>query len=155
MMGRIISINISQRKGVAKIPVTEAELKPEYGLVGDIHAAPGPRQISLLAWESIEKQNRCLYKCPKFGSGTELLKPGDFAENLTTKGLELTELEIGDRLIIGQDIELEVTSIGKECHRYCAVYYRTGDCIMPKEGIFCRVLKGGRIKLGDEIKVEK
>ena len=182
MEAKIKSINISSRKGTAKTSVPEAQLKPDHGLIGDAHAAPGIRQVSLLAWESIRKQNEYFKalrqeqeqlsgvnkasgdkKDCKFASGAIELKPGDFGENLTTQGIDLVNLKIGtglriipsgnteSRRSINEDIELEVTKIGKECHRYCAIYYKTGDCIMPREGIFCKVIKGGRIKAGDII----
>jgi MOSC domain-containing protein YiiM len=117
-------------------------LKAEYGIEGDAHASSEwHRQVSLLAFESIEKMRNM---------GLDV-KPGDFAENITTIGIELTSLPLGTHLTIGDDIEVEVSQIGKECHTRCAIYYQAGDCVMPKEGIFVRVIKGGRVKEGDEI----
>ncbi|MBU1523201.1 MAG: MOSC domain-containing protein [Candidatus Omnitrophica bacterium] len=151
MKGKVFSINISKTKGVAKIPVSEAFLIKDFGFQGDIHAAPGGRQVSLLALESIKCQN----ECPKVKKTGEALNPGDFAENITTEGLNLTQLEIGDKLNIGTQVILEISKIGKECHKYCAIYYKLGDCIMPREGIFARVLKGGEVTVGDDIGVIK
>ncbi|HET6515180.1 MAG TPA: MOSC domain-containing protein [Thermodesulfovibrionales bacterium] len=141
-MGKIVSLNISDRKGVRKRPVRDVLLKAEYGIEGDAHASSEwHRQVSLLAFESIEKMRNM---------GLDV-KPGDFAENITTIGIELTSLPLGTHLTIGDDIEVEVSQIGKECHTRCAIYYQAGDCVMPKEGIFVRVIKGGRVKEGDEI----
>ncbi len=145
MAGRIISINISDRKGVRKKPVKEILLKTEYGMEGDAHASSEwHRQVSLLALESIKKMQ---------DMGLNV-KPGDFAENITTEGIDLVSLPVGTRMTIGKDIELEVSQIGKECHNRCAIYYQAGDCVMPKEGIFVRVLRGGKIKEGDVITVD-
>jgi MOSC domain-containing protein YiiM len=149
-MKKIVSINISKGKGVAKKPVEAGVLEEGCGLVGDAHSGPGDRQVSLLALESIHKQNMKL-KTRKIVE----LKPGDFAENITTDGIDLVNLKIGTRLMINNRVELEITKIGKECHRYCSIYYKTGDCIMPREGVFARVLKGGSIKIEDKIKVVK
>lgn len=146
MQGRIYSINISKSKGTAKVPVKKAKLVENLGMENDAHAQEGVRQVSLLALESIKKQNQC----PKIKK-TKPLKPGDFAENITTEGLKLSGLNIGDRLVVGKNIVLEISKIGKECHRYCQVYYKTGDCIMPREGIFAKVIKGGEIKTGDMV----
>lgn len=144
MTGRIASINISDRKGVRKKPVKEIMLRTEFGMEGDAHASSEwHRQVSLLALESIKKMQ---------DMGLDV-KPGDFAENITTEGIDLLSLPIGTRLAVGKDIELEVSQIGKECHTRCAIYYQAGDCVMPKEGIFVRVIKGGNIKEGDIISV--
>lgn len=144
MQGKIVSINISDRKGVRKRPVEEVILKAEYGIEGDAHASSEwHRQISLLAIESIRKMQTL---------GLDV-KPGDFAENITTEGIDLLSLPIGTHMTIGKEIEVEVSQIGKECHTRCAIYYQAGDCVMPKEGIFVRVLKGGKIRIGDEIVV--
>lgn len=139
----VVSINISERKTVRKKPVEVCKLLEEHGLEKDAHAGDWHRQVSLLALESIEKMREM---------GLEV-KPGDFAENITTQGIELVILPIGTRVTIGDKILLEVTQIGKVCHTKCAIYYQAGDCIMPKEGIFARVLKGGEVKVGDKIKV--
>lgn len=144
MQGRVVSINISDKKGIRKRPVEEVLLKAEYGIEGDAHASSEwHRQVSLLAIESIRKmQNLGLN-----------VKPGDFAENLTTEGIDLLSLPVGTRMTIGEGIEVEVSQIGKECHSRCAIYYQAGDCVMPKEGIFVKVLKGGRVRKGDRIVV--
>jgi len=130
----IVSINISERKGVQKHPVAEVTLIPDHGMEGDAHAAAWHRQVSLLAEEDIDTmQNR----------GIEL-NPGDFAENITTRGIDLSALPVGTRIFLGE-AELEVTQIGKECHHGCAIYQAVGDCVMPRKGIFARVIKGGHI----------
>ena len=139
--GKIIAISIAKEKGVKKNNVREAELKEGFGIVGDAHGGSWHRQVSLLAEESIEKMRA---KGLKVG-------PGDFAENITTKGINLIDLWLGAKLTIGKDAVLEVTQFGKECHTRCTIYYQAGDCIMPKEGVFAKVLKGGLIKPGDEI----
>jgi MOSC domain-containing protein YiiM len=141
--GRVVSINTSDKKGMRKKPVRTAEIVTEYGIKGDAHASSTwHRQISLLALESIKKmQDRGLK-----------VNPGDFAENITTEGIDLIALPIGTQMKIG-DVEAEVSQIGKECHTRCAIYYLAGDCVMPKEGIFVKVLKGGKIEVGDEISV--
>ena len=146
-MGRIHSINTSDKKGVQKKRVDTAMLLEGLGVEGDAHAAPGDRQVSLLAVESINRQKECAkIKSPGFS-----LNPGDFAENITTEGIDLTKLSIGDTLKTGEEVILKITKIGKECHRYCAIYYKTGDCIMPREGIFAEVVAGGEIRVGDKI----
>lgn len=144
MIGEIISINISQQKGTKKMPVEEVMVREDYGIEGDAHANKWHRQVSLLSVESINKMRE--------EKGLEL-SPGDFGENLTVKGVILTELPIGTLLQIGKTVVLETTQIGKECHDRCNIYYQSGDCIMPKEGIFARVIKGGNIKKGDKIGV--
>ena len=144
MAGKLASLNISDKKGVRKKPVTEAALKTEYGIEGDAHASSAwHRQVSLLAVESIQKMR---------DKGLDV-KPGDFAENMTTEGIDLLSLPVGTQLTIGNGVKVEVTQIGKECHARCAIYYQAGDCVMPKEGIFVRVIKGGKIKEGDIISV--
>jgi MOSC domain-containing protein YiiM len=143
-MATIIAVCKSEEKGTTKRNVVEGILKEDCGLEGDAHADCGShRQLSLLAIESIDKM-RAL--------GIDV-GPGDFAENLTTEGLELASLPVGTELVVGQDILLEVTQIGKECHRGCAILRQTGKCIMPKEGIFARVLRGGVVRMGDKIRV--
>jgi MOSC domain-containing protein YiiM len=144
MSGRIVSINISDRKGVRKRPVEEAVIREGYGIESDAHASEEwHRQISLLAIESIKRMQ---------GMGLKV-GPGDFAENITTEGIDLLSLPIGSRIRIGEDIELEVSQIGKTCHSRCAIYQQAGDCVMPREGIFVRVIKGGIVKRGDRIEV--
>lgn len=145
MSPKVISINISEKKGVRKKPVYEAVIKQNYGIEGDAHASETwHRQVSLLALESIQKMQAL---------GLDV-GPGDFAENITTEGLDLPALPVGTRMIVGDDIELEVSQIGKECHTRCAIYHQAGDCVMPSEGIFVKVIKGGKIKKGDTIKIE-
>lgn len=149
--GRIFSINSSKHKGTPKIPVKTALLIEGHGLNKDAHAGDGIRQVSLLSIESIKKQKEC-DKVKKTGAS---LKAGDFAENITTEGIDLAGLKIGDTLKIGTEAVLEISKIGKECHKYCAIYYKIGDCIMPREGIFAKVSKGGQIAVGNDIEVIK
>ncbi|MFH2138544.1 MAG: MOSC domain-containing protein [Candidatus Omnitrophota bacterium] len=148
MRGKIYSLNISKAKGTPKVPVEKVNLIEDFGVEADAHGGPGIRQVSLLAIESINKQQGC----SKVKENV-VLKAGDFAENITTQGLALAELAIGDKFNIGSGAVLELSKIGKECHKYCAIYYKTGDCIMPREGIFAKVVKGGAIAVGDEIEV--
>jgi MOSC domain-containing protein YiiM len=144
MPASVISVNISDKKGVRKQPVEEVTLLTNYGIEGDAHASSEwHRQVSLLAMESISKMQYM---------GLDVV-PGDFAENITTEGINLLKLTVGTKFTIGNDVEVEVTQIGKECHTKCAIYYQAGDCVMPKEGIFVKVLKGGKIKKGDIISV--
>ncbi|MDO4535257.1 MAG: MOSC domain-containing protein [Clostridium perfringens] len=143
MVGKVISINISETKGVVKNPIESGEFKENHGLVGDAHSGNWHRQVSLLAMESIDKMNE---------AGAKGLTPGKFAENLTTEGLVLYELPVGTKVQIGETLH-EVTQIGKECHKGCAIKQLVGDCVMPREGIFTKVLKGGIIKVGDKITV--
>ena len=147
--GRIHSINCSKKKHTIKKAVNEAMLIEDFGLEGDVHGGPGIRQVSLLAVESIRKQK----ECSKVEGKEESLQPGDFGENITTEGLDLIQLKIGDQFKIGGEIILRLSKIGKECHQHCTIYYRTGDCIMPREGIFVEVIRGGRIAVGDNIEV--
>ena len=143
MKAKVVSINISDKKGMRKKPVKEAEIITDHGIKGDAHASnTWHRQISLLALESIKKMQDLGLK----------VKPGDFAENITTEGIDLVTLPIGTQMKIG-DVEAEVSQIGKECHTRCAIYYLAGDCVMPKEGIFIKVIKGGKIRVGDKIVV--
>ncbi len=143
-MASIIAVCTSTKKGTKKKDIKEGLIKEDYGLVGDAHAgSDGHRQVSLLALASIDKIRRL---------GAEV-GPGDFAENLTTEGLELFSLPIGTQLNVGQDVILEMTQIGKECHDRCAIFKLVGTCVMPTEGVFTRVLKGGTVKAGDELKV--
>jgi MOSC domain-containing protein YiiM len=143
MTAKVVSINISSKKGIRKKPVKEAEIITDHGIKDDAHASgTWHRQISLLALESIKKMQDLGLK----------VKPGDFAENITTEGIDLIKLPVGTRMKIG-DVEAEVSQIGKECHTRCAIYYQAGDCVMPKEGIFVKVLKGGKVRVGDPIEV--
>ncbi|MDP2982338.1 MAG: MOSC domain-containing protein [Candidatus Latescibacter sp.] len=146
--GVVFSLNSSKTKGTSKTPIPKALLIEGMGLAGDAHAAGGLRQVSLLSIESIRKQQECA-RIKKQAA----LKAGDFAENITTEGVRLADLKIGDRLKVGGEALLEISQIGKECHTYCAIYRKTGDCIMPREGIFARIIKGGEVGTGDEIKV--
>ncbi len=139
--GKIRAISISAKKGMKKTNVPEAEVKVDFGIVGDAHGGDWHRQISLLAIESIDKM---------IVAGAKV-SPGDFAENITTEGIELPKLPIGTMLKIGSGIELEVTQIGKECHSRCEIFEQVGDCIMPREGIFAKVIKGGTITIGNII----
>ncbi len=144
MSGKVISINVSERKGVRKKPVEEVNILTEYGIEGDAHASGDwHRQVSLLALESIKKMQD---KGLKVG-------PGDFAENITTEGVDLMNLPVGTKLRLGGDIDAEVTQIGKLCHNRCAIYHQAGDCVMPREGIFIRVLSGGKLRTGDPVEV--
>jgi MOSC domain-containing protein YiiM len=141
MRGTVVAVCTSDRKGIRKRNVGEARLKADWGIEGDAHAANWHRQVSLLAMESIDKMRQ---KGLNVG-------PGSFAENLTTQGIDLLALPIGSHVRVGRETELEITQHGKLCHERCAIYYAAGDCVMPREGIFARVLKGGRVKVGDAI----
>lgn len=139
-MAQVVAVCISENKGERKKPVELVELRENHGIVGDAHAGDWHRQVSLLAQESIDKMR---------AMGLDV-SAGDFAENITTSGINLVALPIGARLQVGQTL-LEVTQIGKECHTRCAIYYQAGDCVMPKEGIFARVITGGMVKPEDKI----
>ena len=143
-MARIIAVCKSEKKGTKKKDVGEGLLKTNFGLVGDAHAdCCTHRQVSLLAMESIDKM-RAL--------GLDV-NPGDFAENLTTEEIDLISFPVGTRIAVGKQIVLEITQIGKECHAGCAIYRQVGKCIMPEEGVFARVIQGGPVRAGDQIKV--
>jgi len=144
-MAKVLAVNISEKKGVPKEPVEKGYFEINHGLVGDGHAGNWHRQVSLLGQESIDKIN---------DGGKNGLCVGKFAENLTTEGVVLYELPIGTKMKIGET-EMEVTQIGKECHLGCAIRELVGDCVMPREGIFTKVLKPGWIKPGDEIEIIK
>lgn len=141
-MGKVISLNISTTKGVKKTPVDRVVIRVDHGIEGDAHAGNWHRQISLLANESISNMRN---KLPE-------LKSGDFAENITTQGIDLTFLKVGNKLEIGNTLH-EVTQIGKECHSKCQIFHTVGDCVMPREGIFTKVLTGGTIKIGDKVSI--
>lgn len=144
-MAKIIAVCRSENKGTRKEAANEGVLRVDYGLVGDAHAdCCSHRQVSLLARESIEKMRRL---------GLDV-GPGDFAENLTTEGIDLVSLPLGTKVSIGEGVILEITQIGKECHNPCAIYRQVGDCVMPREGVFARVIRGGVIRIEDPIKVE-
>ncbi len=141
-MAEIIAVCTSEKKGTKKEPEGQGLIREDYGLIGDAHAdCCTHRQVSLLARESIDKMRKLGFN----------VGPGDFAENLTTEGLDLTSLPVGTRMSIGKEVVLEVTQIGKDCHSGCAIYREIGKCIMPKEGIFARVIRGGLVKAGDTI----
>jgi len=140
-VGRVVVVCIGRRRGTVKKPVRSAKFKPDYGIVGDAHAGNGPRQVSMLAKESIDDIRATI---PNLASGA-------FAENIVTAGVDYASIAVGDRIILGNDIILEVSQIGKECHTACAIQRLVGDCIMPREGLFCRVLRGGRLKPGDAV----
>jgi MOSC domain-containing protein YiiM len=144
-MGKVLAINISEKKGEIKIPIEKGYFKENHGLDGDAHAGDWHRQVSLLAQESIDKMKAL---------GIKDLDSGKFAENITTEGLVLYEIPVGTKLKVGETL-MEITQIGKECHQGCAIRNQVGDCIMPREGIFAKVLKGGWIKPNDEIEVIK
>ncbi|MDW7771288.1 MAG: MOSC domain-containing protein [Desulfobulbaceae bacterium] len=143
-MATIISLNISIEKGVVKHPVDKVELVIDHGIKGDAHAGKWHRQVSLLAEESIDFMRK---------KGLDL-DPGVFAENITTRGIDLVGLPVGTRLVAGE-AELEVTQIGKKCHKGCAILQQVGDCIMPREGIFARVIVAGTVRCGDSIAVKE
>lgn len=142
MSGRVLAVCTSENKGERKKPVDFVEVKENHGIVGDAHSGEWHRQISLLAIESIRKMQQ-----KGLDVGT-----GDFAENITTEGIDLPSLPLGTRLTIGETIT-EVTQIGKECHTRCSIYYQAGDCVMPREGIFVKVIKGGHVRKGDIIEI--
>lgn len=138
--GRVMALSISPTKGVRKTNVAEAVFLENWGIAGDAHAGKWHRQVSLLAVESIEKIRR---------KGLDV-GPGAFAENVTTEGLDVPRMAVGDRVLLGA-VELEITQIGKVCHKRCAIYYQAGDCVMPREGVFARVLRGGTVCVGERI----
>ena len=142
--GRVLAVNISEKKGMRKTNVYSCHVLKDFGLKDDAHGGPWHRQISLLANESIQKMTA-------MGLNVGY---GDFAENITTEGVDLVHLPIGTIIRIGKQIVLRVTQIGKECHERCAIYYQAGDCVMPKEGIFAEVINDGKVAVGDEIIIE-
>ena len=139
---KIESIAVSTKKGTQKASVAEARIEPDHGIVGDAHAGSWHRQISFLATESIEKAKQ---------QGLDVTF-GSYAENIATSGIDWPAVPVGTRLTLGESVVVEITQIGKECHRKCAIYYQAGDCIMPKEGVFAQVIAGGKIRIGDEIR---
>jgi MOSC domain-containing protein YiiM len=138
---KIVSIAVSRSKGTRKEPVEQAVLVKDHGIEGDAHAGAWHRQVSFLAMESIERAK---------ASGLTV-GFGDFAENIATEGIDWVKTPVGERFKLGGSVLVEITQIGKECHKRCAIYYQAGDCIMPREGVFARVLEGGIIRCGDEI----
>ena len=140
---KIVSIAKSKKKGTRKKTITEVALKIDHGLEGDAHAGDWHRQVSLLASESIEYMR---------AKGLDVTF-GDFAENIATEGIDWKTIPVGTKVKLGEDALVEITQIGKVCHKKCAIYYQAGDCIMPKEGIFAKVLKEGTIKVGNQIRI--
>jgi MOSC domain-containing protein YiiM len=140
---KIESIAASRKKGTRKTRIEETELIADHGLEGDAHAGPWHRQVSFLSSESIQKAR---------DKGLDVTF-GDFAENIATSGIDWQKVPIGTKLRVGDSALVEITQIGKECHNRCAIYYMAGDCIMPREGIFARVLEGGKIRCGDAITI--
>lgn len=142
IFGKIIAISISQRKGQKKENVAEAHFIEDFGIEGDVHAGKWHRQVSLLAIETFSEIKH------------KELKPGDFAENITTIGLDLNKLKVGNILSLGGGkVLLEITQFGKECHYGCAIRQQVGDCVMPRRGVFAKVLKGGVVSPGESIEV--
>ena len=137
----IVSIAISKKKGTRKKQVLKADLIKDFGIKGDAHAGPWHRQVSFLSSESIDSARES-------GLGVTF---GDFAENISTKGVDWKNIPKGTIVRLGDFVEVEITQIGKECHNKCAIYYKAGDCIMPREGVFARVLAGGKIRCGDTV----
>lgn len=139
--GTVLAISISERRGTKKRNVEFAELRDDFGIINDAHAGKWHRQVSLLAIESMRKIKE---------KGLDV-KAGDFAENICMEGIDIAQIKIGTKIKIGGDSLLEVSQIGKDCHQRCHIYYSVGDCVMPREGIFARVLKGGTIKPKDNV----
>ncbi len=139
--GRIKAISVSAKKGTRKVNVPQARLLADFGIIGDAHSGSRHRQVSMLPVESINKMA---------AKGVKV-SPGDFAENITTEGIDLLTLSEGGRLKVGENAELEITQFGKKCHDKCEIFERVGDCIMPREGVFARVTKEGAINVGDVI----
>lgn len=142
--GKIVAISVSKRKGIPKTNIQSATLIENFGIEGDIHGGDWHRQISFLALESIEKMREM---------GLPNLRPGAFAENLTIEFISIPQLHVGDKVKIGKNAELEITQIGKECHTRCGIYFKVGDCVMPREGIFAKVIRGGEIFVDDSISI--
>ena len=141
--GTVKAISVSKEKGTQKVNVPKAELKVDFGIIGDAHSGNWHRQVSLLAVESIKKMA---------AKGAKV-SPGSFAENITTEGVDLTALKIGSRVKVGKAVELEITQFGKQCHSRCEIFEQVGDCIMPREGVFAKVTEAGSINVGDIIEV--
>lgn len=143
--GRVVAVSISAEKGTSKTNVRQVRVTPGWGLENDAHGGDWHRQVSLLALESIEKMRQRSLE----------VRPGDFAENITTQGIALDKLPVGTLLRVGLEVCLEVTQIGKQCHTGCAIFQQVGQCIMPKEGVFARVLRGGNVRVGDPIQISE
>ena len=141
-MGKVIAVCASPAKGTQKTNVKEAEFIEDYGIAGDAHAGKWHRQVSLLSYDKIEE----------FRARGAEVEDGAFGENLVVEGIDFRSLPVGTRLCCGEVI-LEMTQIGKECHHGCQIYQKMGDCIMPREGVFAKVIRGGKIRIGDEMKV--
>ncbi|MCA1959245.1 MAG: MOSC domain-containing protein [Desulfomonile sp.] len=139
--GKIIAVCVSKHKGTPKKDIGAGVLKKGFGVEGDAHGGDWHRQVSLLSIEQIGTMR---------DKGLDVA-PGSFAENLTTEGFDLEALQVGDRVKVGEEVLLEITQIGKECHTRCAIYNKVGECIMPEKGIFATVVKGGAVKTGDQI----
>jgi len=146
-MGKIFSINYSGEKGVPKTQARTAVLVKNHGIKDDAHAGTELRQVSLLPMESVRGQ----IKAAKAKNVSVEIRPGIYAENITTEGIDLAALKLGDKLRIGKTAVLKISKIGKECHKHCAIYHQVGDCIMPREGIFGEVIVGGEISVGDRV----
>jgi MOSC domain-containing protein YiiM len=145
-MAKIIAVCKSETKGTMKENIGEGLFEENFGLAGDAHAdCCTHRQVSLLDINSINKMRNLGFN----------VKPGDFAENLTTEGIDLVSLPVGTRINVGKEVVLEITQIGKECHTGCAIFKQVGKCIMPKEGVFAKVIHGGTTKTGDEVRMKK
>ena len=143
-MATILAVCRSKKKGTPKTDITEGIIHENFGLTDDAHAdCSSHRQVSLIAIESIQRMKELGFD----------VGPGDFAENLTTEGIELVSLPVGSRVTVGDEVILEISQIGKECHTKCAIYKQMGQCIMPEEGVFATVIRGGTVKTGDEIEV--
>lgn len=142
---KVVSLAISKKKGTRKTQVEKAKLIENHGIEGDAHAGDWHRQVSFLSSESIERAKQ----------GGLNVGFGDFAENIATQGIDWLKVPVGTQLKIGNDVMVEITQIGKECHNKCAIYYQAGDCIMPKEGIFAKVLVGGVVQVEDKIEIKK
>ncbi len=143
VMGKIAAICISEKKGTVKRPVEQAHLIENFGIEGDAHAGNWHRQVSLLSYESVREFEKSL-------EGKRAIMPGDFGENLLVEGLDLRSVAVGDIVKTG-DVTLRITQIGKECHKGCEIRKITGDCIMPREGVFAEVIKGGIVVPGQEV----
>lgn len=143
MQGKVNAISISRKKGTAKSNISSAKLIADYGIENDAHAGKWQRQVSFLAMESIHKMKD---KLPS-------IRPGAFAENITTEFIDIPNLQIGNKLKIGNEAEVEITQIGKVCHDKCAIYFKVGNCVMPTEGVFGKVTKSGEIFIDDQIEL--
>ncbi len=142
-MAKILAVCRSRQKGTPKDDIVEGFIQENYGLADDAHAdSSSHRQVSLIAIESIQKMRDLGFD----------VGPGDFAENLTTEGIDLVSIPVGSQVTVGEEVVLEISQIGKECHTRCAIYNKMGQCIMPEEGVFARVIRSGTVRTGDEIK---